>query len=94
MKSYLEVLYLVGIHYFDLLMQAFGSPITSNVQFKNEFKAKGTIILRILKLIGFSQFFIVNQKINLNQKEFLWSIINKLFSKVDNDLHQENYRNY
>ena len=48
------ILFNLGIHYFDLLIQSFGNPIQSDVEYINKLNAKGKTSFKNLTVIGLS----------------------------------------
>jgi len=85
------ILFNLGIHYFDLLIQAFGEPIESNIEYIDSLNAKGLTKFKNLDVDWIFSIVPSNEnKIN-PERVFTINKENINFSKVDNDLHVENY---
>lgn len=86
------ILFNLGVHYFDLLIEAFGEPIKSDVEFNEPYKAKGTTQFKNLDVNWYFSIDPEDQNDGLNAQR-IFRVANKEieFSKVRNDLHTENY---
>lgn len=87
------ILFNLGIHYFDLLIQAFGKPIKSRVLSLDDFHAFGST--EFLNLNIDWNFSIRDEDLPTNQNTLREFIINDQiidFSNVSSDLHFENYK--
>jgi UDP-N-acetyl-2-amino-2-deoxyglucuronate dehydrogenase len=87
------ILFNLGVHYFDLLIQAFGKPINSRVLSLDDFHAFGSTEFVNLSIDW--KFSIRDDDLPANQNTLREFIINNQtidFSNVSNDLHFENYK--
>ena len=86
------ILFNLGVHYFDLLIQAFGEALKSEVFYNEDYKAKGQTTFKNLDVEWYFSIDPDDQK-NGMAVERLFEIDNEKieFSKVPNDLHYENY---
>ncbi len=86
------ILFNLGIHYFDLLIQVFGNPSKSELIYNEELKAKGATYFKDLKV---EWYFSIDPEDQTNHKDAqrIFNINGEdiVFSSVPNDLHYENY---
>lgn len=85
------ILFNLGVHYFDLLIQAFGEPIESNIEYIDSLNAKGLTKFKNLDVDWIFSIIPSNEKKINPERVFTINKENINFSKVDNDLHVENY---
>jgi UDP-N-acetyl-2-amino-2-deoxyglucuronate dehydrogenase len=86
------ILFNLGIHYFDLLIQAFGNPVKSEVFFNDPLRAKGSTDFKNLKVEWFFSIDPSDQPPKSSPQR-IFNIDNEeiTFHEVGNDLHCENY---
>lgn len=86
------ILFNLGIHYFDLLIQSFGNPTQSDVEYINKLNAKGKTSFKNLT-VNWIFSIVPSAENNSIKPERLFTINDQdiNFSKVENDLHIENY---
>ncbi len=85
------ILFNLGIHYFDLLIQAFGRPLESKVIQNSDLRANGVTNFNELSV---EWFFSIDPKDQIkNEPQRIFNVDGQeiIFSKVSNDLHFENY---
>ncbi len=103
-KSYLEswktkrdfsggILFNLGIHYFDLLINAFGYPKESNIISNGDMRSYGTSVFESLKVDWFFSIDPEDQDKNRSpQRVFEIDGEEITFHNVSTDLHHENYK--
>tara|TARA_B100000161_G_C33461759_1_gene373861 strand:+ start:36 stop:878 length:843 start_codon:yes stop_codon:yes gene_type:complete len=103
-KSYLEswktkrdfsggILFNLGIHYFDLLINAFGYPKESNIISNEEMRSYGTSVFESLKVDWFFSIDPEDQDENRSpQRVFEIDGEEITFHHVSTDLHHDNYK--
>jgi len=86
------ILFNLGVHYFDLLIEAFGEPIKSDVEFNESYKAKGSTFFESLTVNWYFSIDPSDQN-SLSGTQRIFRVEDKEieFSRVPNDLHTENY---
>jgi Predicted dehydrogenases and related proteins len=87
------IIFNLGIHYFDLLISALGSPTKTDIIFIERLRAKGATYFNDFKVNWFFSIDPNDQNEN-SEPSRVFKINDKdlVFSSVPNDLHVENYK--